>query len=157
MTRRSGAGTLAVAMRAAMVTGSMMLNCALSVLAKVGLACSSQVPRVRSTCAAESAEPRTSPDEGMANAGRKCLWASARMAGLRWTLAAWCAACSASPLTASTKRARTLIGQAPRASQVTHVERVKKVTRWGRNGGTTHKNPHSRKVITYSWSMTFIY
>ena len=135
MTRRSGAGTLAVAMPAAMLTGSVMLKNALSVLAKVGLACSSQVPRVRSTCAAESAEPGTSPDEGMANAGCKCRWARARMAGLRWTLAAWCAACSASLPTASTKRARILIGQASSVARVSRRARhplVKKVTRGGR-------------------------
>ena len=138
MTRRSGAGTLAVAMPAAMLTGSVMLKNALSVLAMVGLACSSQVPRVRSTCAAESAEPGTSPDEGMANAGCKCRWARARMAGLRWTLAAWCAACSASLLTASTKRAKILIGQASSVSSV-GVDSVKNVKLWGRNGGTTLK------------------
>ena len=135
MTRRSGAGTLAVAMPAAMLTGSVMLKNALSVLAMVGLACSSQVPRVRSTCAAESAEPGTSPDEGIANAGCKCRWARARMAGLRWTLAAWCAACSASLLTASTKRAKILIGQASSVSSVGRRQRQECQT-LGRNGGT---------------------
>ena len=133
MTRRSGAGTLAVAMLAAMVTGSMMLNCALSVFAKIGLACSSQMSRALSPCAAESAEPGTSPDEGMANTGCECRWARARMAGLRWTLAAWCAACSASPLTASTKRAKILIGQA------SSVARVERVIRWSRKSHVGEK------------------